>query len=993
MSSYIITGDPQKWYILSQDGVWFLSSQAEWNFNLFYEPGSASPVGAFGAAKLQYNWGTAEFVPGSSNVFKLHGIANGASLEVWEKSLPSPNKDTNPATTAAKNAIIHAIMGVFANKDFYEYLLFRGYIYTHAVANFTLEPEGVVPPSKWYNYVKNRIYGLIGGTHFTFPIQGKPANPDVVHPILPSPPSYGTKEDPTYDPSQTDPTAKDFFKIPQGNSKVPDWVVGDWFSISNGKTAPTEILTVDLTGGKPGLVYSAEFSINADIFIDNFLERGQMGLVSYDPAQAALIASTTPAVTEVGAAQALEGYYEEQAAEKKTAYSVEKKGVTPLAGAEKEALEQKEWKAFFKDQISKDDEPLAQQLPIPQNIENNYPDATHYVLMKGLITGKPPQPKIIVDVRTRPTKSKKGEIVGTLINGDAVKVMQEYVGANQTWHRIKVVQQEHPLASFKRPLFANSKFLAKLPHTPYSLNRVYKCKNQKKFETPDWTKMQNKEVFFDKRKCNQCIVIEPTNPKTDKKYIKIVGNELEEAKQSALMVGVIELLKFYNKKTFDTVSLKAHYVDQPQTGPLEISTVEKVLGAFEGPYVSASDWYLDKRPESKLKILVKFPSKYFDALPENPEDFKGIAHTSTATLTLDPSDKEVSLVKDIYGLRTVHFVLPTLKEKIDIISKLMEFYAKKMDSWPGTIPGFDLRKEKQRLEDFSLALFQFLQLNGFTVDAKEEDTIELGYNGIFELQYVLINKTGFASPLRIGFEQFKNKDPINITRTMAYVFYLDDLIREARKKTKIGWIEFVQKYTFPVPEIKPSNIASALDSICTGTKGTKKEYSEKISKIFDKVETYTSRGMEEAQKKINNPTLKAELINIRKSTKNFVGDEFTRQIPDLLKRMDSIPTNLDGINELYSSILNKTDIKNLASSAASIEVGKMSFIDVSVALGEFVLEEMNTEELTKLYDSFPEIIKIKINNRMEEINMGIDIDSSDSIFFSDSTEDEGQKSK
>ena len=151
--------------------------------------------------------------------------------------------------------------------------------------------------------------------------------------------------------------------------------------------------------------------------------------------------------------------------------------------------------------------------------------------------------------------------------------------------------------------------------------------------------------------------------------------------------------------------------------------------------------------------------------------------------------------------------------------------------------------------------------------------------------------------------------------------------------------------------------------------------------------------MEEAQKKINNPTLKAELINIRKSTKNFVGDEFTRQIPDLLKRMDSIPTNLDGINELYSSVLNKTDIKNLASSAASIEVGKMSFIDVSVALGEFVLEEMNTEELTKLYDSFPEIIKIKINNRMEEINMGIDIDSSDSIFFSDSTEDEGQKSK
>jgi hypothetical protein len=266
--------------------------------------------------------------------------------------------------------------------------------------------------------------------------------------------------------------------------------------------------------------------------------------------------------------------------------------------------------------------------------------------------------------------------------------------------------------------------------------------------------------------------------------------------------------------------------------------------------------------------LVKFPSKYFDALPEAPEDFRGIAHTSTATLALESSDEEIAFVKDIYSLRTVHFVLPTLRKKIHIISNLMEFYAKKMDKWLGKIPAFDLRKEKQRLEDFSLILFRFLRLNGIIVDKKEEDTIELGFNNMFELQYVLVNKAGFASPLRIGFERFKNAEPIKI------------------------------------------------------------------------------------------------------------------------KKIDSFPTNLDGINELYNSVLNKTDIKNLASLAASAEVSKMPAIDVSVSLGEFALEEMTTEEVTNLFNSFPEDTKTKINVRMEEIEMGINIESADSFFFVDEEEED-----
>ena len=56
--------------------------------------------------------------------------------------------------------------------------------------------------------------------------------------------------------------------------------------------------------------------------------------------------------------------------------------------------------------------------------------------------------------------------------------------------------------------------------------------------------------------------------------------------------------------------------------------------------------------------------------------------------------------------------------------------------------------------------------------------------------------------------------------------------------------------------------------------------------------------MKQLQKKLNSPTLKTELINIRGTAKTFVGDEFTREIPDLLKKLDNIPSDSEGIDEL-----------------------------------------------------------------------------------------------
>ena len=331
--------------------------------------------------------------------------------------------------------------------------------------------------------------------------------------------------------------------------------------------------------------------------------------------------------------------------------------------------------------------------------------------------------------------------------------------------------------------------------------------------------------------------------------------------------------------------------------------------------------------------------------------------------------EEISLEKDIPSLRTVHFVLPTLVEKIKIISNLMDFYAKQMDKWDGGITGFDLRKEKTRLENFPIVLTQFLKLNGFTPQEKDEDTIELGFSGAFALEYLLLNKTGFSSPLRIGFEQFTNKEPINISRTMGYIFYLDELVREAKKAKKIKWIDFVQKYTFPVPEIRPSSIAKDAALANPVLKGGKKKAADKIAQRYDDIEVTTSEEKKEIDKKLSSVELKIELADIRKTEEDFVGDEFVRQIPDLLKKLEGMACGKETLDELYSSILNKVDITALADMAASVESAQMPSIDVTTALSEYALDQMTIPQVEEIYNAMPPNIQALVDIQLPSIEL------------------------
>ncbi len=312
---------------------------------------------------------------------------------------------------------------------------------------------------------------------------------------------------------------------------------------------------------------------------------------------------------------------------------------------------------------------------------------------------------------------------------------------------------------------------------------------------------------------------------------------------------------------------------------------------------------------------MKIASKYFDAIPQAPAKFHDIPHMGDGNPLLDGSEMLPDF--DIPNIRTAHFVVATLEKKVEIAAKLMEYYHEKVASWDGTIEGLDLNKEASRLRQFPTALFWLMHTNGKKVDKTCDDTFEMGLTGEFKVQYVLLGDTA-ASPLRVGFEKFSKQEPIKFARTMGYLFYLDELTREARKKEKIGWIEFVQKYTFPVPVISPSKKAKNSPLASNLLKNAKEKAADKVSAKYDSMAFLTSKQKLVMDKELNSTTLKLDLASIRGSHVDFVGDTFVMKIPDIIKKLDAVSPSGEGslmaaLNAVYTEVLNKADIKTLAS--------------------------------------------------------------------------------
>ena len=557
----------------------------------------------------------------------------------------------------------------------------------------------------------------------------------------------------------------------------------------------------------------------------------------------------------------------------------------------------------------------------------------------------------------------------TLPYGTTVKVVDEFINRpSGLYHMIQTVSDTYPKFQSREKFYIKAELLSKLSNTLPSLNTNFKnyAKSKNKIE---WINMKDEEMFFDRRLLAYSIVVEPINPATGKKVNTMLDCQktINDLENLAMRHGIEALMKCYNKKFFvnDNVSdTLDHLID----GVFQFAyTGENVLESKKG-----LSWYLDPRPKSKLKFIVRVPAKYFDALSEKPETFEDIPHVKKQLFTPEgqqPIDAAPFPSSGVSDFRVTSLLTCNIQHKIDMAVSIMKKYQEQIDAWDGEVEGLDLGLEIERLEAFPQTIQKFVVENNFRYRTNGEDELEIGCNSKFRLKYVSYVRAGLSKPLRICFNRFKKKYPVKFSRTMGYIYYLDDIIELERKLTvgaseqnAMNWVEFIQKYTYPMPAIRPSS-RKATSPLASSTMVNKQDKAKKLAEKYNKTIELTAKSLQAQIKELSNPDLKLELASSRLQHKDFSGDVFVEKIPQLVEAIRNLSPDFDGLQNLFTLVFDKIDISALSSiSAGSIAID-MPSLDIENAFSLAALEspEISGVQFDKIFNFLPEATINKVS--------------------------------
>ncbi|MEO5367127.1 MAG: hypothetical protein H7831_12430 [Magnetococcus sp. WYHC-3] len=496
----------------------------------------------------------------------------------------------------------------------------------------------------------------------------------------------------------------------------------------------------------------------------------------------------------------------------------------------------------------------------------------------------------------------KGELVTMMENGTLLTLIEPYVGYNCEWHQV-YVENQHPdidlnYADIKavqdfQPLFAFAEFIQPLqrakPLLPVSCMTCNKPKPLTRKVFPGWIDLTLCDPWFDEETCAYYIAV-----KTG--YESSNDSQIAEQEKEAMITGINVLLDFYTK----------------QRTPNDV--IDKYMAAYA--FAEIYEWYLDPRPGSTMKFLVRIPAKYFDAIPEIADDLAGVPNSETGKLP--------------EGFRTTHFLASKIEDELEEVATYFDDYANDVQDWGKVLPDFDFVEEAERIRSFIPVFQKFLEWNGSSLNTEEEVSYELGFEGkpCFNILYVLESQQGSSLSLRIGFDCFKMSEPIKYGRTMGYVFYASEIIRD-RKQGKLVWSEFINAYTCDPPIIRPSNPVPP-------------RIQEKKPIKFDGP-VKTEKQKREEDKIVSNIPLKSKLAVLRSKVKHYIGDSMLA-----CDKVDGLLMQIHSVDDLYTKILNKIQISDLTGFAASCLAMKFNVPNLRMMVCKMILKQLRYEELEKV---------------------------------------------
>ena len=284
------------------------------------------------------------------------------------------------------------------------------------------------------------------------------------------------------------------------------------------------------------------------------------------------------------------------------------------------------------------------------------PGATHYIANE-----------IAVEVYNAP-KALSSSKIAMLVPGTAVRVTKENIfHATGTFYEFVVPTPNVPGELASVFLNQNFRFYAKdiffLPLDSINVHPTVEVKREmltplEKASMPEWYESLN--PYYNSEELEYYI------PVTLPYECIIDSNDLESQKNEARFRGIKKLLKYHNLS------------DNPATWP-----PVNLFNGFLTSYVDAV--YIDPRPGSKVKMLVKIPAQYFNWYLGSPE--LGIQDNCS-----DPLEDALAAAS-----RIINIPIDEIDKRVGQIQKILSRYEKQMKKASVYIPGLNLSKEADRI--------------------------------------------------------------------------------------------------------------------------------------------------------------------------------------------------------------------------------------------------------------------------------------------------------
>ena len=530
------------------------------------------------------------------------------------------------------------------------------------------------------------------------------------------------------------------------------------------------------------------------------------------------------------------------------------------------------------------------------------PGATHYLANE-----------MFVQVYNTPMDTASYKVT-TLPPGTAVRVTKENV-FSLTWEGPKYYEfvipspnvpgQEIPNVALGENIRLYAKAVFFLPLDTTNVHPSVEVKREKispleRASRPQWYEMPR--PYYNSEELEYYVPVSlPYECITD-------ANDLDSQKDEARFRGIKKLLKYYSLS------------EDPATWP-----PLNLFNGFLTSYVDAV--YMDPRPGSKVKMLVKIPAQYFNWYLTVPE----LAIQNDCALPLEQALAAAN--------RIINIPIDEIDKRTEQIQKILSRYNKQMKKASIYIPGLNLEKETDRIMKTMNNFKQLLIDNKHHISSGLENiprTLNIGLDIRDNIIWVRISYGENGSfPLVSGFNEFFKTGGSQLTNVI--ISELDNMLIADAYGTAPEWTDWLQNGSsrvlkkatgsfklsdvvseidfgdidyknFKIPPIEPGSWPS-FDSISSSDFNMADDKSQSWSGL----PPFKSFSMIMNERKfLDNPDFKLDFAKARDLAKDLGIDSIDNAfIKEVLDKLPSTLFSSNSIAKIHDVVLNRISLPEL----------------------------------------------------------------------------------